>query len=70
MKSLKNIFTYTIAMTLASMSVASAQNLRTYTDKSVLSSGKTVKIRVQEEGLYSFTYNELREMGFSSQLWI
>ncbi len=66
MKSLKNIFTYTIAMTLASMSVASAQNLRTYTDKSVLSSGKTVKIRVQEEGLYSFTYNELREMGFSN----
>lgn len=66
MKSLKNIFTYTIAITLASMSVASAQDLRTYTDKSVLSSGKTVKIRVQEEGLYSFTYNELREMGFSN----
>jgi hypothetical protein len=48
------------------MSEVSAQHLRTYTDKSVLSSGKTVKIRVQEEGLYSFTYSELREMGFSN----
>ncbi len=66
MKLLRNIFTCTVAMTLASMSVASAQDLRSYTDKSVLSSGKTVKIRVQEEGLYSFTYNELREMGFSN----
>lgn len=66
MKFLRNIYTCTFAITLASMSVASAQNLRTYTDKSVLSSGKTVKIRVQEEGLYSFTYNELREMGFSN----
>ena len=66
MKFLRNIYTCTFAITLASMSVASAQDLRTYTDKSVLSSGKTVKIRVQEEGLYSFTYNELREMGFSN----
>lgn len=66
MKFLRNIYTCTFAITLASMSVASAQDLRTYTDKSILSSGKTVKIRVQEEGLYSFTYNELREMGFSN----
>lgn len=66
MKFLRKIYTCTFAITLASMSVASAQDLRTYTDKSVLSSGKTVKIRVQEEGLYSFTYNELREMGFSN----
>lgn len=66
MKLLRDIFTCTFAITLASMSEVSAQHLRTYTDKSVLSSGKTVKIRVQEEGLYSFTYSELREMGFSN----
>ena len=66
MKLLRDIFTCTFAMTLASMSVVSAQDLRTYTDKSILSSGKTVKIRVQEEGLYSFSYNELRDMGFSN----
>ena len=53
-------------MTLASMGGVSAQDLRTYTDKSVLSSGKTVKIRVQEEGLYTLSYNELREMGFTN----
>jgi len=66
MKLLRDIFTCTFAITLASKREVSAQHLRTYTDKSVLSSGKTVKIRVQEEGLYSFTYSELREMGFSN----
>jgi len=66
MKLLRDIFTCTFAITLASKREVSAQQLRTYTDKSVLSSGKTVKIRVQEEGLYSFTYSELREMGFSN----
>ncbi|MBO4736260.1 MAG: hypothetical protein J5614_07675, partial [Paludibacteraceae bacterium] len=66
MKLLRNIFTCTFAMTLASISGVNAQDLRSYTDKSVLSSGKTVKIRVQEEGLYSFTYSELRDMGFSN----
>ena len=53
-------------MTLASICGVNAQNMRSYTNKSVLSSGRTVKIRVQEEGLYSFTYDELREMGFSN----
>ncbi len=62
----RNILTCTFALTLASMSGVNAQFLRSYTDKSVLSSGRTVKIRVQEEGLYSFTYDELRKMGFSN----
>ena len=53
-------------MTLVSICGVNAQNMRSYTNKSVLSSGRTVKIRVQEEGLYSFTYDELREMGFSN----
>ncbi len=66
MKLIKNILTCTFALTLASMTGVSAQNLRSYTNQSVLSSGHTVKIRVQEEGIYSFTYNELRKMGFSN----
>ena len=57
---------YTLALTLTSLNEVNAQNLRSYTNKSVLSSGKTVKIRVQEEGIYSFSYNELRNMGFSN----
>ena len=60
------ITTCILASTLASLNEICAQNLRSYTDKSILSSGKTVKIRVQEEGIYTFTYNELRNMGFSN----
>ena len=59
------ILTCMLASTLASLNEVCAQNLRSYTDNSVLSSGKTVKIRVQEEGIYAHTYNELRNMGFS-----
>ncbi len=66
MKLFRNVLTCTFAMTLASICGVNAQNMRSYTNKSVLSSGRTVKIRVQEEGLYSFTYDELREMGFSN----
>lgn len=66
MKLVRNILTCTFAMTLASMGGVSAKSIRSYTDNSVLSSGRTVKIRVQEEGLYSFTYAELRNMGFSN----
>ena len=57
-----------LASTLASLNEVCAQNLRSYTDNSVLSNGKTVKIRVQEEGIYSFTYKELRDMGFSNPM--
>ncbi len=60
------ILTCMLASTLASLNEVCAQNLRSYTDNSVLSSGKTVKIRVQEEGIYALTYNELRNMGFSN----
>ena len=66
MKLFRNVLTCTFAMTLASIFGVNAQNMRSYTNKSVLSSGRTVKIRVQEEGLYSFTYDELRSMGFSN----
>ena len=35
-----------------------------YTDNSVLSSGKWVKIRIAESGIYKLTYSALRAMGF------
>ena len=60
------ILTCTIAMTLNNKCEINAQNLRSYTNRSVLSSGKTIKIRVQEEGVYSFTYKQLLDMGFSN----
>lgn len=63
---LRQILTCMFAMTLASISIVNAKNLRSYTDKSILSNGKTVKIRVQEEGVYTISYNELRNMGFSN----
>ncbi|MEE0084134.1 MAG: hypothetical protein UE068_07940, partial [Paludibacteraceae bacterium] len=63
---LRQILTSMFAMTLASISIVNAKNLRSYTDKSILSNGKTVKIRVQEEGVYTISYNELRNMGFSN----
>lgn len=66
MKILRNILACSFAITLASMNGVDAQNMRSYTNKSVLSSGRIVKIRVQEEGFYSFTYDELRNMGFSN----
>ena len=55
-----------LAIISTSLNEVRAQDLRSYTNKSVLSSGKTVKIRVQEEGIYSFSYDELRNMGFSN----
>ena len=63
---LRQILTSMFAMTLTSISIVNAKNLRSYTDKSILSNGKTVKIRVQEEGVYTISYNELRNMGFSN----
>ena len=37
-----------------------------YTDKSVLSSGKWVKISVEETGIHKIPYSELTKMGFSN----
>ena len=65
-KLFKLITTCLLAIISTSLNEVRAQDLRSYTNKSVLSSGKTVKIRVQEEGIYSFSYDELRNMGFSN----
>lgn len=37
-----------------------------YTDNSVLSSGKWVKVKVSGSGVYKINYNELEDMGFSN----
>ncbi|MBR6597530.1 MAG: type IX secretion system sortase PorU [Paludibacteraceae bacterium] len=67
MELLRKILSCAVAMTLTAISgEINAQNMRSYTNRSILSSGRTVKIRVQEEGIYSFTYEELRKMGFSN----
>lgn len=60
------ITTSLFAITIAFQNNADAKNMRSYTNNSVLSSGHAVKIRVKDEGLYSFTYKELRNMGFSN----
>lgn len=49
-----------------SLSVNAAFVLHSYTENSVLASGRAVKIRVQDEGVYSFSYDQLRSMGFSN----
>ena len=36
-----------------------------YADNSVLSSGKWIKIRISESGIYKLTYSALRSMGFN-----
>ncbi|MDR2148751.1 MAG: hypothetical protein LBE91_20105, partial [Tannerella sp.] len=42
-----------------------AEDADFYTQKSALSEGKWVKIRIRETGFYKLTYAELRKMGFS-----
>jgi hypothetical protein len=36
-----------------------------YADQSVLSSGKWVKIKIEQTGIYKITYDDLRKMGFT-----
>lgn len=62
---LKNLLSIICAMTL-SFTGNATNELRKYTSNSILASGNTVKIRVQEEGIYSFSYEQLRDMGFSN----
>ncbi len=51
-----------VALTISAMARA---NVSDYADKSVLSEGKWVKIRINETGFYKITYSELKDMGFS-----
>ena len=44
--------------------VASGRDVMEHTDNSVLSSGKWIKVRIAESGIYKITYSELSGMGF------
>lgn len=55
-----------ITSTLTLTSNAEYFKLHSYTDQSVLANGLTVKIRVQQEGVYALSYDQLRELGFSN----
>lgn len=45
--------------------MASHATMHTYSDQSVLASGKWAKVRVKETGLCRISYQELKSMGFS-----
>jgi len=44
--------------------VASGRDVLEHADNSVLSSGKWIKVRIAESGIYKITYSELSGMGF------
>lgn len=52
-----------ILLLLIGCVAASMAGIHTYSNHSVLQSGKWVKIRVQESGICQLTYEELQEMG-------
>lgn len=60
MKRLLNIAIVILALIQTSMAAGS------YAGKSVLASGRWVRISVQDNGIQRITYSELREMGFSN----
>ena len=53
-------------LAIFSVSFASAFSLSNYATTSKLATGKWVKISIPENGMYEITYDELREMGFTS----
>ncbi|WP_102407215.1 type IX secretion system sortase PorU [Parabacteroides bouchesdurhonensis] len=57
-------FIYTLVITFFILSSAWAGS-NSYTASSVLSSGKWVKIKVQENGIYKLSFSDLNAMGFS-----
>lgn len=66
----RNIFTYIVAVIccLAALCPAGAGafDLACYADNSVLASGRWVKVRVSEDGLYRIPTATLRQWGFSN----
>ncbi len=61
---MKRLLNIAIVLLLAQASFAITH---TYTSQSVLSSGKWIKIRVSESGVYQLTYEELKEMGLQPE---
>lgn len=58
-------FLYTLLFVFSLLTSAWADGSR-YASESVLSTGKWVKIQVEEDGVYKLTLSDLRRMGFSS----
>ena len=50
---------------LALVCIVAGIEAHTYTSQSVLNSGKWVKIRVQESGIYCMTYDEIASAGLN-----
>lgn len=57
--------TVSSAVRNAIIQVQHASAVQRYAEHSVLAQGKWVKIRVKDEGIYQFTDDQLRKMGFS-----
>lgn len=55
---------YTLIISICFLTSAWADGSR-YAAKSALSSGKWVKVQVEEDGIYKLSYSDLRSMGFS-----
>lgn len=55
---------YTLIISICFLASAWADGSR-YASQSALSSGKWVKIRVEEDGIYKLSYSSLRDMGFA-----
>lgn len=60
---IKKLHTLILLFTFAITTLAEGNN---YTTTSLLSSGKWVKIRVKDEGVYQFNSNSLKSMGFNN----
>ena len=60
---------YTLFIIIALSLTASAQSR--YAEHSKLATGKWVKIRVKDEGVYQLTSTALKNMGFSNpEIWL
>lgn len=63
---IKRIVTIAIVFALAMQAFPQSSKTSRYAEHSVLASGKWVKIRVKDEGVYALTKGKLQQMGFSN----
>jgi len=58
---------YILSIILFAYAVLQGQTVINYADNSVLASGKFVKIKIKESGVYKLTYDDLRSMGVTPE---
>ena len=63
---IKRIVTIVLVFALAIQAYSQSDAADRYAAHSVLASGKWVKIRVKNEGIYAITKSKLQQMGFSN----